>query len=542
MDPEFDPRALATPAIIANPYPAYEALRAQSPVPGYEDWPPGTVPGRDAPLRAWALLRHAHVVAASRDPVTFSSANFQQDTGAPTLMLVNHDDPEHAKLRRIVMKAFTPRRVQELRPAIEAVVRDLIGALPDGEVDVVPTLCGGLPARLMVHLLGLPAELTPRFQRWANAFMLSADMGAAEREESNREMVGYFVQTVAERAARLARGEPPREDLIDALLVAESEGQKLTQEEVWRFCFTLVVAGSETTMYFAVNSLHLLATQPGVFGQLRADRKLIGRFLAETLRMTGPPQRLFRRVTRDVEIGGKHIAAGEWVALFFAAANHDPEVFPEPHWFRLDRENSGTHLSFGHGIHYCLGAPLASLEVECLIAGLLDRCTSIRPGATPPVAQTATLLQHSYASLPLVFDTEEKKTVEQENVAQVKEVFVRFGRGDVPAILEMLADDVLIEFYGPRTIPYANTYRTLKEARTFFETVLSSVDIHQFDAEEFIAQGDKVVVTGHLNLTARATGGKIDSDFVHVITVRDGKWQRFRDFMNTAVAVEAFTR
>ena len=128
------------------------------------------------------------------------------------------------------------------------------------------------------------------------------------------------------------------------------------------------------------------------------------------------------------------------------------------------------------------------------------------------------------------------------NVAITQEIFARFGRGDIPAILELLVDDVVIEFYGPSVIPYAGTYRGNREARKFFETVLSSVDIHQFDAEEFIAQGDKVVVTGHLRLTARSTGGTIDSDFVHVITMKDGKWARFRDFMNTAVAVAAFTK
>lgn len=129
----------------------------------------------------------------------------------------------------------------------------------------------------------------------------------------------------------------------------------------------------------------------------------------------------------------------------------------------------------------------------------------------------------------------------EATVKQVQETFARFGRGDVPAILEMLDENVVIEFYGPPVIPYANTYRTRKEARKFFETVLSSVDIHQFEPQEFIAQGDKVVVTGHLRLTARATGGSIESDFVHVITLRDGLWLRFRDFMNTAVAVTAFT-
>ena len=130
----------------------------------------------------------------------------------------------------------------------------------------------------------------------------------------------------------------------------------------------------------------------------------------------------------------------------------------------------------------------------------------------------------------------------RNNVAITQEIFGRFGRGDIPAILELLAEDVRIEFYGPSVIPYAGTYDGQREARRFFETVLSSVDIHQFDPEEFIAERDKVIVTGHLRLTARATGGTIDSDFVHVITMKDGKWQRFRDFMNTAVAVAAFSK
>ncbi len=129
-----------------------------------------------------------------------------------------------------------------------------------------------------------------------------------------------------------------------------------------------------------------------------------------------------------------------------------------------------------------------------------------------------------------------------DNIAITQEIFVRFGRGDVPAILELLSDDVLIEFYGPAVIPYANTFKGQAGARKFFETVLSSVDIHQFDAEEFIAERDKVIVTGHLRLTAKSTGGAIESDFVHVITMKDGKWTRFRDFMNTAVAQAAFTQ
>ena len=130
---------------------------------------------------------------------------------------------------------------------------------------------------------------------------------------------------------------------------------------------------------------------------------------------------------------------------------------------------------------------------------------------------------------------------QQANIEATQAVFAAFGAGDIPAILACLSDDIVIEFYGPDTIPYAGTYQGQQEARRFFETVLSSVDIHEFEPQEFLADRDKVIVTGHLRLTARATGREIDSDFVHVITVSNGKWQRFRDFMNTAVAVAAFS-
>ncbi len=127
------------------------------------------------------------------------------------------------------------------------------------------------------------------------------------------------------------------------------------------------------------------------------------------------------------------------------------------------------------------------------------------------------------------------------NIETTQAIFAAFGAGDIPAILEHLADDIVIEFYGPAPIPYAGTWRSHAEARRFFETVLSSVRINQFDPEEFLADADKVIVTGHLNLVALTTGRTIDSDFVHVITLSEGQWTRFRDFMNTAVAAAAFT-
>ncbi len=132
-------------------------------------------------------------------------------------------------------------------------------------------------------------------------------------------------------------------------------------------------------------------------------------------------------------------------------------------------------------------------------------------------------------------------TIQQSNIAATQKLFEAFGAADIPAILEYVNDDILIEFYGPTVIPYAGTYRGRDEARKFFETVLSSVEINQFEPQEMLADADKVIVTGHLNLTAIRTGRVIDSDFVHVITLDQEKWSRFRDFMDTSVAVAAFS-
>lgn len=132
-------------------------------------------------------------------------------------------------------------------------------------------------------------------------------------------------------------------------------------------------------------------------------------------------------------------------------------------------------------------------------------------------------------------------TTQQDNIITTQKLFEAFGAGDVPGILEYVNDDIVIEFYGPPTIPYAGIYRGREAARGFFETVLSSVEIHQFEPQEMLADADKVVVTGHLNLKAISTGGVIDSDFVHVITLTNNKWSRFRDFMDTAKAVAAFS-
>jgi cytochrome P450 len=397
---------LTTPPVVADPYPFYARFRAASPIPGYRDWPPGTVPGADEPVEAWALLRYDQVLAAAKDHETFSSRDpIQEASSAPSLMLVNHDPPEHTQLRKLVGQAFSPRRINGLGDWLAGLMPELLDGLGEGEVDVM-RIAPEIPARAMVRLLGLDEGDHERFQGWANAFMLSSDLSPEERMASNLEMFEVFGARVAARAERAQAGDDVEAagDLMTALLRAEVEGRRFTPEEIVRFCVTLVVAGTETTAYLVGNLLDALAAYPEATAQVRADRALLPAFIEEAMRLNGPPQRLFRIATRDVEVGGKTIRRGDWVALFFAAANRDPEVFADPDRFDLHRPNVRKQLSLGHGLHFCLGAVLARLEVQCLLDAVLDRYGSIRHGETPSVKQTATLLQHGFLSLPLVLE------------------------------------------------------------------------------------------------------------------------------------------
>ncbi|MFN2425662.1 MAG: cytochrome P450 [Candidatus Binatia bacterium] len=398
--------ALPLPDTITNPYPVYEKLRPHTPVYGYRDYPPGTVPGQDQPVTAWVVMKYDEVAAAARDHDAFSSRDpLQEKSSAPTLMLVNHDNPEHDRLRRLVNVVFSRREVSALKPWVTSCVSHLFDDVDSREIEAVSALTSVLPARVMMHVLGRPDDDASRCRHWATAFMLSADLSPQQRELSNRSMVEYFADCVTTLHEEIEAGRPRGTGLIAGLLTAESDGERLTLEEVVRFCVTLVVAGAETTTFLLTNLLHNLATMPAIACKLRGSPSLVPAFIEETLRHSGPPQRLFRIATRDTQLGSATIREGDWVALFFAAANHDPAVFPDPDRFDLTRGNLTRHLTMGVGIHNCLGFALAKLEAAAMIEVVLERYSSIRPGNTPAVAQRTSLLTHSFDALPLVFET-----------------------------------------------------------------------------------------------------------------------------------------
>ncbi|MEQ9144501.1 MAG: cytochrome P450 [Parvibaculaceae bacterium] len=401
---------LTAPSTIADPYPLYDQLRPACPVKGYRDYPPGTVPGADEAVSAWVLLSYDHVSAAARDHRTFSSADpLQEGSSAPTLMLVNHDNPEHDRLRGIVNLAFSRKRLEGEADAVRAIVDDLLTRMGSNDVDVMSEIASVLPARVMVHLLGLPAADADRFRHWATAFMLSEDLTPEERQASNEELAAYFIEKVSGLAADLEAGRDVPDCLMRALLEAEEEGEKLSLDEVIRFCITLVVAGAETTTFLIGNLFYNLATMPELHARLKDDTSLLPRFIDETLRHSGPPQRLFRIATRDVEVGDAKIAKGDWVALFFGAANHDPAVFSDPERFDMDRPNLNKQLTLGVGIHHCLGSALAKLEARVLLEALMARRDDVAFGGAFPVPQTASLLNHGFERLTLRFLPEKKE-------------------------------------------------------------------------------------------------------------------------------------
>lgn len=392
---------LNTPEVIRNPYPHYAALRDQAPKFGLLDFPPGTIPGQDQPRPAWAFLRYADVVQIARDFESFSSRDeMQEASSAPTLMLVNHDRPEHRFLRGIAQTAFLPQRVEEdVAPWAERTVSTMIDAVGDGRLDIMQTYAVELPARFVTRLIGTPEQDWPKLRNWSSAFMVTSDFTAQERQQSNIELAQYYSEAVDERIEAIAAGLKVDDDLMTAFIQAEFEGKRLTADEVKRFCITLVVAGAETTVYLLGNLVANFAEMPELFSKLKQDRSLVRPFIEESLRRDGPPQRLFRVATRDVMVNDTQVHEGDWVAIFYAAANRDPAMFENPDAFVLNRANINKQLTFGHGIHSCMGARVARMEADKFVNGLLNSFSRISDCGVPPVRQSGGLLNYGLDSL-----------------------------------------------------------------------------------------------------------------------------------------------
>jgi cytochrome P450 len=284
------------------------------------------------------------------------------------------DPPEHTRLRKLVASAFTSRRVEALRPRVTSIVNELIDAMlaRPQPADLVPSFSLPLPARVICEMLGVPAADIERFHAWSDTIVGDWQRDSDEIMTALIELYGYFGTLIEIKRAR------PADDLMSALIAARDERDRLSEQELTVMCCTVLIGGHETTANQINLSLLLLLDHPGEVGKLRADPGLIPGAVEELLRCSRlgglPPARVTRE---DVQIGGVVIPAGEQVMPLFGTANRDPAVFSDPDRFDVTR-GAANHLSFGAGVHHCLGAQLARVELQEAFRGLIGRLPGLR--------------------------------------------------------------------------------------------------------------------------------------------------------------------
>jgi cytochrome P450 len=363
---------------VQNPYAVYQRLRAEGPVSRV------IMPGGHP---VWVITRYADSRAALADPRLIkdwrtlwpgnAAASLDDGFAALDTHMLSTDPPDHDRLRRLVTKAFTARRIERLRPRIAEITTSLLDAMPaDGQIDLLEAFAFPLPITVICELLGVPDSDRASFHAWTQA-VLSTGEGSAESGTAAMEMAAYFTALVA------AKRTQPADDLLSGLIVARDADDRLSERELLGMIFLLLVAGHETTVNLIGSGTLALLLSPGELARLRADPSLLPGAVEELLRYTSPVNHAtFRFTAEAVEIGGTVIPAREAVLVALASANRDPDRYPAPDQLELGRDVGGN-LAFGHGIHYCLGAPLARMEGEIAFGALLARFPGITL-AVPP--------------------------------------------------------------------------------------------------------------------------------------------------------------
>ncbi|MEV5320841.1 cytochrome P450 [Streptomyces sp. NPDC052687] len=379
-------------AFRTDPHPVYAELRARGPVhrvllpapEGYETW---LVVGYEEARAALADPR------LSKDASRIGITPLDQELIGPYLLVV--DPPRHTRLRSLVTRAFTARRVEELRPRVQRITDDLLDAmLPLGRADLVESFAFPLPITVICELLGVPELDRAGFRA------LSTEVVAPTSAQSGNDAVArlgtYLTELIEDK-----RRTGPGDDLLGALIGTTTEdGDRLSPEELRGMAYLLLIAGHETTVNLITNGVHALLTHPAQLAALRADMTLMDSAVEEMLRWEGPVENAtFRYAAEPLEIGGTRIEAGEPVMIGLTAGDRDDARYPDAHRFDIRRDPRG-HLAFGHGIHYCLGAPLARLEARTAIRSLLDRAPDLTLDG-PPGDWLPGMLMRGMRSLPV---------------------------------------------------------------------------------------------------------------------------------------------
>ena len=371
---------------VADPYPAYEVLRRESPVFFHE------------PTGQWVITRYADVDALLRDRRlgrSYLHVATHEEFGRPPepeflapfwdlvrAGMLDVEPPVHTRLRRLVSKAFTARMVEGLRPMIRRLAEELVGGLVDkGGGDLLAEVAEPLPVTVIAEMLGIPAADRHLLRPWSADICGMYELNPSPEAQRTAvrgavEFSGYLRDLARSRAAA------PRDDLISALARVADEGDRLTEDELIGTCVLLLNAGHEATVNATGNAWWSLFRNADELARLRADHTLVPAAIEELLRYDTPAPMFERWVLEDVDVGGVRIPRGSEVALQFASANRDPAVFPDPDVLNLTRDPV-PHITFGLGVHYCLGAPLARIELAESLGAVLRLAPELSPVAEP---------------------------------------------------------------------------------------------------------------------------------------------------------------
>ncbi|MFF9405025.1 cytochrome P450 [Streptomyces anandii] len=359
----------------ADPHPVYAELRELGPVhrvrlPGTEPW------------ETWLVVGYEEARAALADPRLSKDVSRIQGPPLEEQILgknmLNADPPQHTRLRSLVTRAFTARRVEALRPRVREITDGLLDAmLPHGSADLVEALAYPLPITVICELLGVPEMDRAAFREMSNEVVAPTSEEAYVLAMNG--LGAYLTDLVEDK-----RSAGPADDLLSALIRTTAEdGDRLSASELLGMAFLLLIAGHETTVNLIANGVRVLLTHPDQLAEVRSDLSLVDGVVEETLRYEGPVETAtFRYAAEPLEIAGTVIAAGEPVLIGLSAADRDPGRFASPDSFDIRRDTRG-HLAFGHGIHYCVGAPLARLEARIALRSLLERAPALTLDGPP---------------------------------------------------------------------------------------------------------------------------------------------------------------
>ncbi|AZS87911.1 cytochrome P450 [Streptomyces griseoviridis] len=385
--------------LLDHPHDVYPRLRESAPV--------HRITGPDG-TPAWLVTRYDDVRAALADPrlsldKKHATPGTYQGFRLPPALdanLLNMDPPDHTRVRRLVGRAFTPRRVQQLRAPMRESADRLLDALgPHGTTDLVASYATPLPITVICDLLGIPEHHRHDFRAWTDALLLPDPARPEAGKQAIVAMLGFFAQLFADKRAH------PADDLLSDLIAVRDEDDRLSEDELTSLAFLILFAGYENTVQLIGNAVSLLLQHPDQLAALRADPARIPSAVEEFLRHEGPAAFAIRRFpVEDVTIAGVTVPAGETVWVSLASANRDPGRFPDPDRLDIGRDTSG-HLALGLGIHYCVGAPLARAETEIALAALLERFPRLAL-ADDELRWRPSLRARGLAALPVTYSTD----------------------------------------------------------------------------------------------------------------------------------------